>query len=656
MWNPSHDSSIAKFLFVEMIGTAVLTLIVALSTYQSWRTTGVIAYGVVYYMLLRGMSMFHLRYTKSGEDNKDHDVSITPRFNPALTVAHFCISLSTYSGNLMKTIALILAGTASNVVGAMIGGTALMKVLQKPGGSAIDDVYRYSSSYRIHNFTDIIPDINVPTVSSSNTTSLAQHQLHTVLKHFSSVMRVATYESFDHYYTAGSFIEFVGLCILAYAFTVDDEYRTHRVNTDKYKSGAELGKPIAVGAAAMLVAYTFADYTTGICNPAISWGILMNHDMDSFYKHLTSSGAALLYLFVLCILCWVVENGMKRCTSNEGEGGTKAEKAHADWINWIYDNTFLQFGGLFFLTLLALHSVGDLGTPSTLRPERWSIFGPIFYGIAIAALVWTARHTDFNHDYFHPLANISVRFVALLGYAEGDHNESMKHGSIGRFVFVIIRDAVSVFLGVVYYYYVSPMRNMEPHTSHFVAAGFSTYNTEAFKSAVSKPGAKESEAFAASIDQGVSWPYLLAPEIIGSAMLVLVTMGAVLQDPNMRKRNGLVFGIVSALIVYLFGTVTTGTCNAWLSMFSLLIDGNWSEFWSLRVGVVHVAGVLTLVFIVAILLFDDMYNERGLDTFVRKAVGDTAILYTRVPKSAPVNTNEGTSSSAATTSVTMWDM
>lgn len=356
-----------------------------------------------------------------------------------------------------------------------------------------------------------------------------------------------------------------------------------------------------------------------------------------------------------------------------GENKQATEKNKATWLSWGYDNTFLQFGGLFFLTLLALHSVGDVGVSAKLRPERWSTDGALFYGFGVAALIWVARHIECNHDYFHPLANISVRFVALLGYAQGDNKESKRHGEITKFIFVAIRDAMAVFSAVAYYFYVSPIRDGNPHTSHFVAVGFASYNTAVFKDAVSKPGASESEALQLAIVQGVSWPYLLAPEIIGSAALVLVTMGSVLQTKEHRKWNALVFGMVSALIIYLFGDMTTGTCNPWISMFSLQIDGNWSEFWSTRVGLVHVAGVLTLILIVAILLFDDMYNERGsgkggtsLVDIVSKAAGfDNMIVVTQNSESKAHYTpmkSAGNSSTAFVpntnggTSVSMWDV
>lgn len=607
MRNSSHESSIAKFLFIEMFGTAMLTLVVALSTYQAWRTIGVIFYGVVYYMLLRGLSMFHLRYTssrKDGEGEEESDssdvISLTPRFNPALTVAHFLMSGPFYNGSTFKAFALLLASASSNAVGAMVGGTALMKIFEKPGDIALYDVYDYGTSYKAHNYTELFADVSKKIDKNAG----VQAEMANMFNKFQLGARAVTYESLDHLYTKGAWIEFVGLCLLAYAFTVDDGYRTHAVDLKRHKTGSSLGKPIAVATVATLVGYVFADYTTGICNPAIAWGIFMGHDISSFWPHLISSGVALLYLLVLCIT-----GGFLRHVLHKAD--PVADKSKATWFSWGYDNTFLQFGGLFFLSVLALHSVGDVGVTSPLRPERWSTVAPIFYGIATAALVWVARHIGSNHDYFNPLANVSVRFVALLGYAEGNREESREQGAITKFVFVVIRDALAVLSAVVYYYYVSPMRDGHPHASHFVAVGFASYNTKAFQNAISKPGMSEADAFDQSIAQDISWPYLIAPEIIATGMIVLVTMGAVLQHEDHRKSNALLFGLVSALNIYLFGTLTTGTCNAWISMFSLQIDGNWSEFWSERVGLVHVAGVLTLILIVTILLFDDMLNERG---------------------------------------------
>lgn len=608
MRNASHESSVAKFLFIEMFGTAVLTLVVALSTYQSWRTIGVIFYGVVYYMLLRGLSMFHLRYTESTRDGDDVNIeddqsdliSLTPRFNPALTVAHFLMTGPFYNGSILKGIALLLASASSNTVGAMIGGTALMKIFEKPDGSALYDVYHYGLSYKQHNYTDVFASLS----KTANNNTGIQAQMEKGFNKFVLGTRAVTYESLDHLYTNGAWVEFVGLCLLAYAFTVDDGYRSRAVDLDHHKTGSDLGKPVAVATAATLVGYVFADYTTGICNPAIAWGIFMGHDISAFWPHLVSSGVALLYICILCILGACLRQALHVFDPIK-------DKTKATWFSWGYDNIFLQFGGLFFLTVLALHSVGDIGVTSPMRPERWSTDAPIFYGLATAALVWTARHIGNNHDYFNPLANVSVRFVALLGYAQGTHEESKEEGAITKFIFVIIRDALAVFTGVVYCFYVSPMRDGHPHVSHFVAVGFASYNTKVFKDSISLPGETEATAFQQSIAQGISWPYLIAPEIIATGMLVLVTMGAVLQDKELRKSNALLFGLVSALNIYLFGTLTTGTCNAWLSMFSLLIDGNWSEFWSERVGIVHVAGVLTLILIVTILLFDDMLNERG---------------------------------------------
>jgi len=605
MRNASHESSIAKFLFIEMFGTAVLTLVVAFSTYQSWRTIGVIFYGIVYYMLLRGLSMFHLRYTEfSKEEDVEHDqsnvISLTPRFNPALTVAHFLLTGPFYNGSILKGIVLLLATTSSNTIGAMIGGTALMKVLKKPHGTALDDVYHYGLAYKQHNYTDVFASLS----NEAGKDTSIQGQLTYFLTQFKLGTRAVTYESLDHLYTNGAWVEFVGLCLLAYAFTVDDGYRTRAVDLSRHKTGSSLGKPIAVATMATLVGYVFADYTTGICNPAIAWGIFMNHKISAFWPHLVSSAVALLYICVLCIIGGILRSVLHKVDPVK-------DKTNATWFSWGYDNTFLQFGGLFFLTVLAMHSVGDIGVTSTVRPERWSTVAPIFYGIATASLVWVARHTGNNHDYFNPLANVSVRFVALLGYAQGNREESRKQGEITKFIFVIIRDAFAVFSAMVYCFYVSPMRDGHPHVSHFVAVGFASYNTKVFEDSISQQGVTEATAFEESMAKGISWPYLIAPEIIATGMLILVTMGAVLQDEQHRKSNALLFGLVSALNIYLFGTITTGTCNAWISMFSLLIDGNWSLFWSERVGIVHVAGVLTLILIITILLFDDMLNERG---------------------------------------------
>jgi len=665
MLNASHESSIAKFLFIEMFGTAVLTLVIALTSYQAWRTIGVIFYGLVYYMLLRGLSMFQLRYTHSGKDGDKDDVSLTPRFNPALTMAHFLMSGPRYNGSLLKAITLLLASASSNAVGAMVGGTALMKIFEKPDGVALYDVYHYGTSYKQHDYTEIFAGISK---SAGNQTGV-QAEMANAFHKFQLGVRAITYESLDHLYTEGAWIEFVGLCLLAYAFTVDDGYRTHAVDLNRHKTGSSLGKPVAVGAVATLVGYTFADYTTGICNPAIAWGIFMNHDISLFWPHLISSAVALLYLFVICLL------GMATRSSLDVFDPI-SDKSQASWFNWAYDNTFLQFGGLFFLTILALHSVGDVGVTSPLRPERWSTVASIFYGLATAALVWVARHIGDNHDYFNPLANVSVRFVALLGYTEGNHEESRKHGAITKFIFVIVRDALAVYVGVVYYYYVGPMRDGHPHVSHFVAVGFASYNTKAFQAAISKPDTTEAHALHQSMADGISWPYLIAPEVIATGMLMAVTMGALLQDEGRRKSNALLFGLVSALNIYLFGTLTTGTCNAWISMFSLQIDGNWSEFWSERVGLVHVAGVLTLILIVTILLFDDMLNERGkeeggagLDVKLSQAMEgvpaaesagpasakSTAAQYTPM-KSLDDASTEFVSGTMNKTSCSMWDM
>jgi len=657
----SHDSSIAKFLFIEMVGTAILTLVVALSTYQSWRTIGVLAYGIVYYMLLRGLSMFHLSYTSSDDSDGDKTdvVSLTPRFNPALTVAHFLLSGLRYNGSIFKSLALLLASAASNVIGAMIGGTALMKIFRKPGGTALDDVFHYGTSYRAHNYTSYRAH-NYTSIFDDASESGVQGTVYALLDKFRLSARAATYESLDHLYTSGALIEFVGLCVLVYAFTVDDGYRTHAV-AEKHTTGGSLGKPMAVGVAATIVGYTFADYTSGICNPAISWGIFMNHNTSSFWPHFASSGVALLYIAVLCLLGNLLTRILPPIT----------DRRSATWFNWGYDNTFLQFGGLFFLTVLVLHSAGDLGPTAVLRPERWTTVGPIYYGIAVAALVWAARHVGSNHDYFHPLANVSVRFVALLGYTQGGDEESREHGEITKFVFVVIRDAAAVFTAVVYYYYVGPSRDGHPHTSHFVAMGFASYDTKVFQGALLQ-GVGTSEALQLAIGQGISWPYLVAPEILGASMLVLVTIGAVLQDEQHRKSNALLFGLVSALIVYLFGSVTSGTCNAWISMFTLQIDGDWSEFWSQRVGLVHVAGILTLTLIIAILLFDDMYNERGagkpgipLDVKMAQVVDEVVIAETPVAtiksgaRYAPMKAVDDTSfsmSSKGDTSDPMWSI
>ena len=587
----SHDSVIAKFLFIEMVGTSALTWVVAMSTYQGWRTIGVIFYGIVYFLLLRGLSVFHLRYKKSqGGDDQDV-VSLTPRFNPALTLSHFFKTGFSYNGHVSKAVALVLAIASSNAVGAMIGGAALMKIFEKPGGTALDDVFAYGTTYREHNYTSIFPEV---TNGPSNATFIKAAMGSTQL-----LARAVTYESLDHLYTGGAWVEFVGLCVLTYAFTVDDKKGTDAVDLDRPSSS--LGKPAAVGTASALIGYIFADYTAGICNPAIIWGIFMHHDISSFWPHLVSSGVALLYLMVILLL------GMRFMTKEV----VADSSGNVTFLCWAYDNTFLQFGGTFLLVILALHSVGDMGVTAPLRPERWCTVGPIFYGLATASLVWVARHTGKNHEYFNPLANVSVRFLALLGYGDGDGKKSKREAEIKKFVFVVIRDALSVFTAVVYYYYVSPMRDSNPHTSHFVAVGFASYNTKHFQASISKQGASESDAFKASIEGGISWAYLIAPEIIGTAMLVVVTTGSVFQDELRRKSNAFLFGVVSALNVYLFGNLTTGTCNAWISLFSLQIDGNFSEFWSDRVGLVHVAGVLTLILFVTMLLFDDMFNERG---------------------------------------------
>ena len=616
----SHDSSVAKFLFIEMVGTALLTFVVAMSTYYAWRTVGVVAYGAMYYLLLRGLSVFHLRYTTEPKKNADGtenensmEVSLTPRFNPALTFAHFFTTSFRYAGDYGKTLLLLIACVASNALGGMIGGTALMKIFKKPGGTALDDVYKYSSSYR--------------TLGSGNSTSLfssaqkagGQAGMGAVEAVYAG-LRAVSFESMDHLYTEGALVEFVGLCLLAYAFMVDDKRHTHAVDIDKHKTGSTLAKPVAVGAVATLVGYTFADYTGGTCNPAIAWGILMDHDISASYPHLVSSGVALLYILILGVLKWGLQHLTTSMYSKDKSGDDDAT-----WKEWFYENTFFQFGGLFFLTVFVLHSGTDLEGSGKLRPERWTTVGAIFYGFAIAILVWAARHMNFNHDYFHPLANVAVRFVSLLGHAqEKDAKEVTKHGHVIKFVYVILRDAAAVWVGVLYYLYVSPMRDGHPHASHFVALGFASYDSKTFESVVST--SSESDAFTSAAAKGMHWAYLLGPEIAGSAMLVIVTLGATIMDPRVQKMNGLLFGLISGIIVYLFGSITTGTCNAWLSMFSLMVDGHFaSEFWSLRVGTIHAAGALTLVLIVAILLFDDMYNERGKPPSYNDTIGEKIV-------------------------------
>lgn len=601
----SERSALIPFFLFELIGTAALTAVVAISTYQGWRVLGVIFFGLMYYGLLRGMSTFSLRYTMEKDDEpqtkgnnyedqpQKGEVTLSPRFNPVLSAAHFMITggfLPRYNGSLWKPFAIVIGCTISNVLGAMLGGAALFTIIKKPGGTALDDVYKFGTSYMVHNIN------NTKTHSGGVTTPMSQTSMEHVMQDmYGNIQRItliardSSYESLDHLYTESVAMELVALMVLIYAFTVDDTKGTDAVAAGK--TADALGKPTAVAISSLLLAYTFADYTGGIFNPAITYGIYMDHDLSRFWPHLWSACFALILL--ICIVIVFVKI-------------PKAGMSKFETSGWYYDHFAFQFSGLFLLTLLVLQSVGDLGI-STLRPERWTTVGPIFYGLGIGTLIWIARHMGYRRDYFHPLANAASGLFSVLSYTESDPI------GYGQLAFVIVRDAAAVAAATGFFFYVSPLRNAQPHLSHFVALGFSTYDTKTFIEMVSQPIMSETKALQSAAEKGVSWAFLIGPEIIGSLVIMALVMATSMNESNKNstKLNAVRFGSVSALLVYLFGNINGGLYNAWLSLFSLLWSGNISEFASDRVGRVHAFGPIILILVAALLKLDEKYNNRN---------------------------------------------
>ena len=542
------------FFLLEMIGATMLAAVVGISSYHGWRTFGALFYGLVYYALLSSLQAFSLHYTNNDDEGEAKDFTLTPRFNPLLTAAHFLIApggtYPRYENSFRMVLFIVLGSTAFTVAGALIGGSVLTWLIKKPGGIALDDVYKFGTSYIVHN---------------------------------GSTPRPTTIESFDHFYAEGAGMEFVGICVLAYAFTVDDKEGTDAVDVDKHKPGAFLGKPIAVGLAATLVAYTMADYTGGICNPAISFGIYAFHDIEAFKPHGWSTASVLLYLFV-AVLLFVHAIGYSDKAKNIKRG-------------------YLPFVGLFLLTILILQSSGDL-TLDKKRPERWTTVGPIYYGIAVSTLVWIAQYVGCRNEFFHPLVNLAVSLVEVIHEGIGKEKSRAKEGLHGmyRIVMVVIRDALAVLAGVLFYYFVSPMKDGHPHASHFVAQGFASYDTDAFRKKLSMPNATEAEALETALTKGLSAGYLYAPEVLGVFMLLsaLPVDFSEKHHDAQHSRISIMYGATSALVVYLFGDVTTGTVNAWITAFLLAASGNISEFWTLHVGVVHLVGIITAIVVILV--------------------------------------------------------
>ena len=590
----NEKSVLISFFLIETIGTTFLTAVVALSTYQGWRALGVIFFGLVYYGLLRGMKKFGLRYRSRGEiyeEGKESEkITMSPRFNPVLVMAHFIITgngLAQYNGNYLKPIAIVIGCTISNVIGAMIGGAAFLTVIKKPGGTALDDVYKFGTSYLTHNMSAVGGHSgNITTPLSQTSAEYLFQGVYSMIQKATIVARDSSYESPDHLYTEGVAMELIGIFVLAYAFTVDDTKGSNAVSVERHADS--LGKPAAVSISALLLAYTFADYTGGVFNPAIAFGIYMDHDLSRFWPHLWSSFVALvLLLFGVLIFVTAPKAGM-----------SANKKSSAKWY---YDHFGFQFTGLFLLTLLVLQSVGDLGI-STLRPERWTTVGPIFYGLAIGSMVWVARHMGYRRDYFHPLANAACGLFSILDYTESDPI------GYGQFAFVLVRDALAVAAANGFFYYVSPLRNGKPHLSHFVALGFSTYDTTTFTTMISQPIMDETEALQAAAKKGTSWAFSVGPEVLGTLIILGVVMAGSMNESS--KINAIRFGSISGLLVYLFGSINSGLYNPWLSLFSLQYSGNFSEFNSDRVGRIHAFGPIVLVLVAGILKLDDKYNNR----------------------------------------------